>query len=125
MVAHLDSKSLAEVGFSVTLKLIIMDCLNLQKFNLKIPPLEKSDVVRSINRFSKSNPGISIIRNVSEFQHWLDALPLSHLTSCNCTFFYNTVEVLTNFWLSFLCLTYVFCLEMSVIWQCLRSFHCH
>jgi hypothetical protein len=30
--------------FSVLLKLIIMDCLNLLKFNLKIPPLEKSDI---------------------------------------------------------------------------------
>ncbi len=110
MVAHLDSKSLAEVGFSVILKLIIMDCLNLQKFNFKKMPLEKSDVVRSTNRFSKSIPGISIIRNISEFRHWLDALPLSHLISCNCTLF-TTVEVLTSFWLSFLS---VVCLMFSV-----------
>jgi hypothetical protein len=47
MVAHLDSKSLAQVRFSVILKLIIMVCLNLLNFNLKIPLLDKSDVVRS------------------------------------------------------------------------------
>jgi hypothetical protein len=42
-----------------------MDCLNLLDFNLKIKPQKESDVVRSINRFGKSNPGISTIRSAA------------------------------------------------------------
>jgi hypothetical protein len=47
------------VRFSIIVQLLSLNYLTLLKINLPIPSLEKSDVVRSDNRFGKSNPGIS------------------------------------------------------------------
>jgi hypothetical protein len=49
MEAHLVGDSLAQIRLLETLKLSILNCLDLLKFNLQIPPLEKSDVVRPEN----------------------------------------------------------------------------